>query len=334
VALHTFDVDTQVMALDAATAPAFADADADAFAHRLADMQAALPVHADKPDETPEATLRVLWHLAAGCALSVVSAASLRLPALNDAAVAHLDALIAQRLSGQPLAHLSQRQHFMGLDMLVGPQALIPRLETEQLGRVALSLLQGIPQPIVLDLCTGCGNLALALAHHAPQAQVMGADLCGAAIALAQRNAQHLGLSHGVDFRVGDLFEPFQALGLRGQIDLVVCNPPYISSAKVNSLQPEIHRHEPRLAFDGGPLGVNVLHRLLRDAPLFLRPGGWLALEVGRGQGESVLRRLRAKTDPLFPESPVFETVMSASDAAGDIRVVMARRAVTSMNLN
>jgi release factor glutamine methyltransferase len=326
VELHTFDDDVRGVVSDAATA--------DSFAHRLAALQAALPVHADKPDETPEATLRVLWHLASGCALSVVSAARLRLPALNDAAVARLDALIAQRLSGQPLAHLSQRQHFMGLDMLVGPQALIPRLETEQLGQVALSLLQGIPQPMVLDLCTGCGNLALALAHHAPQAQVMGADLCGAAIALAQRNALHLGLSQRVDFRVGDLFEPFHGLDVRGQIDLVVCNPPYISSAKIDSLPPEIHHHEPRSAFDGGPFGVKVLHRLMRDAALFLRPGGWLALEVGRGQGQSVMKRLCAQAAPNLAGAASFETVLSASDAGGDIRVVMARRAVTPLKLN
>jgi release factor glutamine methyltransferase len=338
VELHPFDDDEQVMALDAATAHAVADSVADsfeeAFAHRLADLHAALPVQDDKPNETPEATLRVLWHLAAGRALSMVSAASLRLPALSEAAMANLDALIAQRLSGQPLAHLSQRQHFMGLDMLVGPQALIPRLETEQLGHVALSLLQGIKQPIVLDLCTGCGNLALALAHHAPQAQVLGGDLCGAAIALARRNAQHLGLGPRVDFRVGDLFEPFQEPDLRGNIDLVVCNPPYISSAKIDRLPPEIHHHEPRLAFDGGPLGVNVLHRLLRDAALFLRPGGWLALEVGRGQGQSVMKRLCAQAAPNLAGAASFETVLSASDAGGDIRVVMARRAVTPLKLN
>jgi release factor glutamine methyltransferase len=305
--------------LDAAIAPA--------FAQRVARLQSALPRHADKPDETAEATLRVLWHLAAGQAQSVVSAARMDLPSLNDAASQGLDELISQRLSGQPLAHLSRRQHFMGLDMLVGPEALIPRVETEQLGRVALSLLQDIKQPSVLDLCTGCGNLALGIAHHAPQAQVWGGDLCSAAIALAQRNAQHLGMSERVDFRIGDLFAPFQDLGLRGQLDLIVCNPPYISSGKIDKLPAEIHGHEPRLAFDGGPLGINVLHRLLREAAVFLRPGGWLALEVGRGQGESVLQRLRAQAGPNGAGTSSFEYPLSASDAAADMRVVMARRA-------
>lgn len=305
--------------------PELAPAIAPAFAQRLAKLQSDLPYHADKPDETADATLRVLWHLAAGKAHSVVSAASAALPVLNDTASQRLDELISQRLSGQPLAHLSGRQHFMGLDMLVGPEALIPRVETEQLGRAALALLQGIAKPAVLDLCTGCGNLALAVAHHAPQAQVRGGDLCGAAIALARRNAQHLGLSHRVEFHTGDLFEPFQDLGLHGQLDLIVCNPPYISSGKVDSLPAEIHDHEPRMAFDGGPLGVNVLHRLLREAALFLRPGGWLALEVGRGQGQSVLQRLRAPVGQNGMEKSGFENPLSASDAAGNIRVVMAR---------
>jgi release factor glutamine methyltransferase len=299
---------------------------APAFVLRLAKLQSDLPHHADKPDETADATLRVLWHLAAGQALSVVSAARKALPTLNDAASQRLDELISQRLSGQPLAHLSGRQNFMGLDMLVGPEALIPRIETELLGRVALSLLQGVKQPSVLDLCTGCGNLALGIAHHAPQAQVWGGDLCSAAIALAQRNAQHLGLSHRVEFCAGDLFAPFQDLGPRGQLDLIVCNPPYISSGKIDSLPAEIQDHEPRMAFDGGPLGVNVLHRLLREAALFLRPGGWLALEVGRGQGQSVLKRLRAQVGPNRAGTSLFESPLSASDAAADIRVVMARR--------
>jgi release factor glutamine methyltransferase len=323
MALRPVDELVQSVAPDVANAPA----QTHAFAQRLAALKAALPYQADKPDETAQATLRVLWHLAAGRALSVVAAASLPLTPLHGAALARLEVLLAQRLSGQPLAHLSQRQHFMGLDMLVGAQALIPRVETEQLGHIALSLLQGLQGPSVLDLCTGCGNLALALAHHAPHAQVMAGDVCAQAIALAQRNAQHLGLSARVDFRVGDLWAPFQEPGLRGQIDLVVCNPPYMSSAKIDSLPSDIRGHEPRLAFDGGPLGIKVLHRLLRDAPLFLRPGGWLAVEVGRGQGESVLQRLRAQVAPEFSRLAVFESPLCAKDAAGDIRVVMARLA-------
>lgn len=171
----------------------------------------------------------------------------------------------------------------------------------------------------VLDLCSGSGNLALALAYHAPRSQVWAGDVCGSAVALAERNAQQLGLNHRVAFRVGDLFAPFQEPCFTGQVDLLVCNPPYISSGKVDTLPPEIQAHEPRAAFDGGPLGVQVLWRVLRDAPLFLRPGGWLAVEVGCGQGESAWLRVRKQA--------FFDAPHSVRDRRGDVRVVMVQRA-------
>ena len=310
------------------------------FQQRLAHLQSALPQHADKPNETVRATLHALWHLASGSALSVVCAQQLALPALDSPGLARLDALIARRLSGVPLAHLSQRQHFMDLEMLAGPEALIPRLETEQLGRAAATLMHSIqgqqitPAPKVLDLCCGSGNLALALAHHAPHANVWGSDVSAAAIDLAKRNASHLGLSGRVGFRVGDLFQPFDEACFIGQIDLLVCNPPYISSAKINTLPAEIQAHEPRAALDGGPLGVNLLRRFLREAPQFLRPGGWLALEVGHGQGHSVMHYLRAMNQghtstasASAQSTPAFEAPIGAENASGDIRVVMARLA-------
>ena len=245
------------------------------FQQRLAHLQGALPQHADKPNEAARATLRALWHVASGSALSVVYAQQRALPALDSPGLTRLDALIARRLSGVPLAHLSQRQHFMDLEMLAGPEALIPRLETEQLGRAALALLQGMqgmqgtPKPSVLDLCCGSGNLALALAHHAPQATVWASDVCAAAIDLAKRNAAHLGLSGRVEFRVGDLFQPFDQPCFIGQVDLLVCNPPYISSAKIAALPTEIQAHEPRAALDGGPLGINLLRRFYERPPNF-----------------------------------------------------------------
>lgn len=293
------------------------------FAHHLGALVRRLQILPDKPLETPDATLRVLWHLAAGVPLSVEAAAAAPLPVLDAAAAVRLEALIEQRLSGIPLAHQSGRQRFMGLEMLAGKEALIPRHETELLGRAAVELLQSLQadaRPLrVIDVCTGSGNLALAMAHHAPHTRVFAADLSEDAVALARRNAAHLGLSAQVEFRAGDLLEPFDKPAFHASVDLLVCNPPYISSGKVDTLPDEIGCFEPRLAFDGGPLGVRILQRLIREAPLFLKPGGWLAFEVGLGQGPAVLKRLTAGGS--------FADQRTVSDSRGEIRAIVAQRA-------
>lgn len=283
-------------------------------------LSAGLSLLPDKPEETPDGTLRALWHVAAGMPMSVQKAGAMALQPLDAGGIERLHDLIAQRLAGTPLAHLTGRQHFMGLDLLAGREALIPRKETELLGRGALEVLQRLAAAredvIVVDVCTGSGNLALALAFHAPKAQVYAADLSGEAITLAQRNAQHLRLEDRVEFREGDLLAPFDEPGFHGRVDLLVCNPPYISSKKVDTMPREIIGHEPRLAFDGGPLGIRIVERLMREAPRFLRKGGCLAFEVGLGQGSALLKRLAGNKS--------YVRQWSLEDEAGDIRVIMA----------
>jgi release factor glutamine methyltransferase len=296
-------------------------------ARRLAELcgqwQARLTTLPDKPQETVEATLRTLWHLACGQPLSLEAALALAdLPALDGAADQRLRGLIERRADGVPLALLTGRQRFMGLDMLAGAAALIPRRETELLGDAALALvrtrLAEAGGARVVDVCTGSGNLALAVARHEPRAQVHASDLSADAIDLAGRNAEHLGVASRVDLRVGDLLEPFDQPAFHGAVDVLICNPPYISSGKVDTMQREISDFEPRLAFDGGPLGVRILQRLIREAPRFLAPRGWLAFEVGAGQGSAVLHRLDA--------GGVFRQQRSVCDAGGEIRAIVASR--------
>lgn len=285
-------------------------------------LTAGLSLLPDKPEETPDSTLRALWHAAADAPVSVQKAGALALPALDADGVERLRTLIAQRVAGIPLAHLTGRQNFMGLELLAGKEALIPRKETELLGRAALDVLRamaaGRDEVIVVDVCTGSGNLALALASHVPQALVFGADLSSEAVALAQRNARHLGLQERVEFRAGDLLAPFDEPAFHARLSLLVCNPPYISSKKVDSMPGEIIGHEPRLAFDGGPLGIRIVERLTREAPRFLAAGGFLIFEVGLGQGPALLRRLAGNKS--------YATLKSFADEAGEIRVILAGR--------
>lgn len=297
------------------------DARLDSLIARLRDGVAWLP---DKPEETPEGSARALWLAAAGQPCSVVAAQWVAvLPALDAAGLARLDALLERRLAGEPLAHLTGRQHFCGLEMLAGRQALVPRVETVLLAQAAIAALQRRPADageaaIVLDACTGSGNVALAIAQHCPAARVAGADLSAEAVDLARANARWLGLDDRVRLLVGDLLAPFAALDVAGRVDLLTCNPPYISSAKVPLMAAEIAGHEPALAFDGGPLGVSVLSRLLEEAPAWLRPGGVLLVEVGLGQGPALLRRLA--------RDPAWSKAGGHADASGAIRVLELER--------
>jgi len=294
-----------------------------AFEPRLASLSAGLSTLADKPEETAASTLRALWALASGQAASAERAQGLTLPALDDTGLERLDALLARRLAGEPLAHLTGRQHFMGLELLAGPQALIPRRETEILAQAALGKLRELAaasaQPVnVIDVCTGCGNLALALAFHEPRARVQASDLSADAVELAGRNAQHLGLADRVVWHCGDFLAPFHTAGAPGSVDLLVCNPPYISSGKLKTMPDEIIAREPSLAFDGGPFGIRILQRLMREAPDHLRSGGWLAFEVGLGQGAAAQQWLGKMSE--------FDTIESAVDGEGQVRAVLARR--------
>lgn len=294
------------------------DALYDTLHQRLA---AALQTLPDKPEENPGNTLRALWFAAAGEPRSAVAASTGELPPLDgDAARQTLAQLVERRLAGEPLAHLTGRGRFLGLELLSSPEALIPRVETELLARACVELLQSAEAHRpgrVVDVCTGSGNLAFAIAHHAPGAEVFGADISAEALALAARNRAHLGLPD-VELRQGDLLAPFGA-DFDGTVDLVVCAPPYILTAKVEHMAREISAHEPRLAFDGGPLGVSILLRLLEESPRLLRPGGWLAFEAGLGQGPAMQRRLL--------RDPHYDAVRALADDHGDLRAILARRA-------
>jgi release factor glutamine methyltransferase len=275
----------------------------------------------DKPEENPANTVRALWLAACGQPVSAQQAEAIELPALDELPRQRLSELIEARLSGTPLSYLSGRQRFMGLDFIAAPQAMIPRQETEILGRAALSILQQMAQKRgtvrVMDLCTGSGNLLLTLMHSVASASGVGSDLSPEAIELAEKNAGHLKLSERVQFRSGDLFAPFESSEFYNQFDLVMCNPPYIGSKTLKTMAPEIIAFEPHLAFDGGPFGIQVLTRLIKNAPRFLKAGSWLCFEIGTGQGEGIARMLK--------KMPDYSVIQTFTDNEGEIRALAAK---------
>jgi len=286
---------------------------------RLADSVQFLP---DKPEETPISTLRALWMTAWGEPVSAEKSADVMPPDLDEDQARRLDELIQRRISGEPLAHITQRQQFMGLDLHAGPEALIPRKETEILARCVINLLRNMEAdghtPLVVDVCTGAGNLPVAYAAHSERAMIHAADLCDKAAGLARRNVESLTFHDRIDVRVGDLLAPFDPERFHGRVDVLSCNPPYISSGKVRAMDTEIASHEPSLAFDGGPFGISILQKLIQEGPDYLRAGGWLVFEIGLGQGEIMARRL-GKDDR-------FTRVETHADEAGAVRVIAAQR--------
>lgn len=210
---------------------------------------------------------------------------------------------------------------FMGLDLRVAPGALVPRPETEILGReavgkVAEAATSGVP--LVIDMCCGAGNLACAIAASVQEARVWCSDLTDGCIAVAKMNIAHHRLGQRISIVQGDLFAPLATAGLEGQIDVVVCNPPYISTGRLGKDRAELLDREPREAFDGGFYGLSIHQRVMRDALAFLKAGGWLLMEFGLGQD----RQLRA----LFARSKGYSNVHFALDMGGQPRVVLARR--------
>jgi release factor glutamine methyltransferase len=221
------------------------------------------------------------------------------------------------------VAYAKGAHTFMGLDLIVGEGALVPRPETELLARSALRVLdgrrrEGANRLRVIDMCCGAGNLACAVAVHAEGTEVWAADLSPDCVALTRRNVEKHGLTERVRVLEGDLFTPLPREELEGTVDLVVCNPPYISSGRL--AEREDLTREPRLAFDGGPYGLSVHQRVSRDALPFLGTGGFLAFEFGLGQE----RQLRS----VVERARGYEGVELVNDDAGNPRVLVAKRRI------
>ena len=206
-------------------------------------------------------------------------------------------ALLARRIAHEPFAYLTGRVGFWTLDLEVSPATLIPRADSESLVEAALEACPDKDAALhVLDLGTGTGALLLAVLSELPAASGVGVDLKPEAAALAARNAARLGLAGRARFLAGDW-----AAALAGRFDLVLCNPPYIESAVIPGLMPEVAHHEPTSALDGGADGLSAYRRIIADLPRLLAPHGVAVLELGAGQQAAV--EALAKAAGLTPEA-------------------------------
>jgi release factor glutamine methyltransferase len=212
---------------------------------------------------------------------------------LSTPTVARYLSAVERRAAREPLQYLLGWEDFHGLRLAVTPHVLVPRPETEGLVEWAVEALAGRPEPVVADLGTGSGAIACAIARAVPAAEVLAVELSTGALAVASRNVRELGLSAQVRLLAGDLFAPLGSI--RAGLDLVVANPPYLPSAVIPSLPPEVSRHEPRAALDGGPDGMAVIRRIVAGAPAVLKPGGWLLMEIGEEQAGPLASRMAAE---------------------------------------
>lgn len=235
----------------------------------------------------------------------------------------NLDELVAQRQQGVPLEYILQQTVFMGRPFTCTPDALIPRAETELLVHTVLQHAAQLETEslTIVDVGTGSGNIAVSLALELPHSQVLALDISPEAVAQAQKHVERYDLQNRVTVHCGDLFAPLDGMRLENQIDVVVCNPPYIPSGSLGKMAAEIVEHEPLVALDAGPYGINIFRRLVQDALAFLRPDGLLAFEFGAGQEVLVER--------LLQKSGCYEQMQPIQDHAGTPRIFTARKKLT-----
>lgn len=245
------------------------------------------------------------WLLAERLGCSVGTLRARRESPLESGDWAVFAGWVERRANREPIQYILGTQEFLGLEFRVTPDVLIPRLDTEVLVEVAVAHLRGmvagaVPSagtvppagaPLrVADIGTGSGAIAIGVAHLLPSTQVVAVDLSPAALAVAQENAQRLGVADRVEFRQGDLLAP---LGTE-RFAAILSNPPYIPAAEMPGLDPEVREFEPHLALTPGGDGLDLYRRLAAGAPGLLIPGGLLAVEVGIGQAEAVVALFQA----------------------------------------
>jgi release factor glutamine methyltransferase len=234
-----------------------------------------------------------------------------------------LEGLIQRRISGEPLQYILEQQEFWSIDFKVDARVLIPRPETELLIEQSLPILSEMSlqrNPSVLEIGTGSGAIAIALAKEVRNIFLIATDISRDALVLAKENAGSARVQDRIKFVNGDLFGPLYPWKERASFDLILSNPPYITRPKIDTLAKEVKDYEPRIALDGGKDGLALYRRIIPEAPSYLREGGWLLLEVALGQSGVVSEMIEEGGNFLKPES--------IPDLSGIGRVVKAQKKI------
>jgi release factor glutamine methyltransferase len=227
---------------------------------------------------------------------------------LTPAEADQFESMLSRRLASEPVQYITGVQEFFGLPFEVSPAVLIPRPETEHLVEAVLERFGRESSPRIIDVGTGSGAIAVALAHAIPRSQVTAVDLSSAALDVARRNADRNGVSDRVTLLQSDLLAAVES----ENFEVVVSNPPYIAEGEV--LEPQVLNYEPRSALYAGPTGLEVYERLIPQARRLLKPEGWLMFEIGYGQSPALLKLLRDWNEVSF-----------LNDLQGIPRVVQAK---------
>lgn len=265
-------------------------------------------------DDSPRLDAEVLLATARGCKRIDLYAA-FNEPATEETRTAFKE-LVRRRAEGTPVAYLVGKREFYSLDFRVSPAVLIPRPETEHLVIALLDRLkaESSKEVHIADVGTGSGIIAICIAKHAPQAKVTAIDLSPEAIEIAKKNIESHGVEEQVETIESDLFV---AVPGDEMFDYVVSNPPYITSAEMETLSPSVREYEPAMALHAGPEGTEIIERLIDESAGRLKPGGWLMFEISPMLEPAVQR--------LFGSRPEWELLPTGKDLAGHARVAQAK---------
>ena len=238
---------------------------------------------------------------------------------LNESTYREYVSLIERRASGEPLQYITRHQEFYGLDFVVTPDVLIPRPETELLVEriIALAAESHSATPLIVDIGTGSGCIAIAVATHLPSARVIAIDVSAASLVVARKNAELHNVQGQIEFIEGDLFAPVSNRGLEAAIDFVASNPPYVAESNIETLQREVRDWEPPSALFGGKAGLGFYDRLLDQSRRFVGAGGYLVCEIGNGQLDAISHK-------IDPEA--WDLVDVTADLQGIPRTLTIRR--------